>query len=152
MLIKEIRKKGEVHITKVKDMQNFFKDISGYPLNKEIYRVLVIEREHLSYAITIIKLGDVNKEFNMTKGHYHSISASEVYYPIKGKGIIILQKGNDFKKIEMKKGRFYEIPEGYAHRTINTGDKDLEVLNIYTSNSGHDYKKIEKEGFKKRFY
>lgn len=152
MLIDEIKKRGKMHIVRLSDMQKFFKNIEDYDKNKEIYRVIYIERSQLSYAITIMKPGKINGEFFMTKGHYHNIPSSEVYYLLKGKGMIIIQRGNDFKKIEMKRGKFYEIPEGYAHRTINTGKEALEVLNIYPSDSGHDYKTIEKRGFKKRFY
>ena len=61
-----------------------------------------------------------------------------------------MQKGNDFKKIYMKKKKFYEIPEGYAHRTVNIGNNSLEFLSIYLTKSGHDYKTIEKRGFKQR--
>lgn len=152
MLIEEIKKRGKMHIVRLKDMRTLFRDSSGFDPEQEIYKVLFIERSQLSYAITIMKPGKINGEFFMTKGHTHEIPASEVYYLLKGKGMIIMQKGDDFKKIDMKKGKFYEIPEGYAHRTINTGKEVLEVLNIYPSDSGHDYKTIEKRGFKKRFY
>lgn len=150
MLVEKIKKRGKVHIVKLSDMKNFFRNPSSK--DKEIYRVISIERKHLSYAITIIKPGKINGEFFMTKGHYHKIPSSEVYYLLKGKGIIIMQKGNDFKKIAMQPNKFYEIPEGYAHRTINTGNVPLEFFSIYPTKSGHDYKRIEKGGFKKRFY
>ena len=150
MLIEEIKKRGKLHIVKLSNMKNFFKNPSSK--DKEIYRVICIERNQLSYAITIIKSGKINGEFFMTKGHYHKIPASEVYYLIKGRGIIIMQRGNDFKEIKMQPNKFYEIPEGYAHRTINIGKVPLEFLSIYPTKSGHDYRTIEKKGFKKRFY
>jgi glucose-6-phosphate isomerase len=150
MLIEEIKKRGKVHVVRLWDMKNFFRHISGYDKKKEIYRVIAIERNKLSYAITIIKSGKINNEYFMTKGHYHKIPSPEIYYLLKGKGVILIQRGNDFRKIEMKHGKFYEIPEGYAHRTINIGDTALEFLSIYLTKSGHDYKTIEKKGFKQR--
>ena len=152
MLIKEIRKRGEIHITRLKDMQNLFRNSKGCNPNQEIYRVLVIARSELSYVITIMKPGKINGEFFMTKGHTHEILSSEVYYALKGKGIVLIEKGSDCRMIKMEKGKFYEIPEGYSHRTINIGNSVLEVLNIYSTKSGHNYKIIEKKGFKKRFF
>ena len=150
MLIEEIKKRGKVHVVRLRDMENFFRNISGYDKKKEIYRVLSIEGKELSYAITIIKSGKINNEYLMTKGHYHKIPSPEIYYLLKGKGVILMQKGNDFKKIYMKKKKFYEIPEGYANRTVNIGNNSLEFLSIYLTKSGHDYKTIEKRGFKQR--
>ncbi len=152
MLIDEIRKRGGLHIVRLRDMQNFFRNIGGCDKNKEVYRVFSIERRYLNYAITIIKPGRVNGEFFMTKGHYHKVPASEVYYCIKGMGLILLQKGNSFRTIRMQQGKFYEIPEGFAHRTVNTGNVSLEFIDVHTTSSGHEYKKIEKEGFKKRIF
>lgn len=150
MLIEEIKKRGKVHTVRLQDMKNFFKNISGYDKKKEIYRVLSIEGRELSYAITIIKAGRINNEYFMTKGHYHKTSSPEIYYLLNGKGVILIQRGNYFKKIYMKQKEFYEIPEGYAHRTVNMGNTALKFLSIYMTKSGHDYKTIEKEGFKER--
>lgn len=152
MLIGEIKKRGKMHMVRLKDMQNLFEDCGGLNKNQEIYRTFTIERKELSYTLTVMKTGKINGEFFMTKGHTHEIPSSEVYYPLKGKGILLIQKGNSCMSIKMQKGKFYEIPEGYAHRTINIGNSTLEVLNIYPTKSGHNYKIIEKRGFKKRFY
>ncbi len=150
MLVEAIKKRGRVHIVKLRDMQNFFKNPFGR--DKEIYRVISLERGHLSYAITIIKSGNINGEFFMTKGHYHKIPSPEIYYLLRGKGIILMQRGNEFKIIKMQKEKFYEIPAGYAHRTINISTKPFEFLSIYLTKSGHNYKIVEKRGFKRRIF
>jgi len=148
MLIEEIKKRGKVHAVRLQDMKNFFKNPSDD--NREIYRVFSIQREQLVYDLTIIKPGNVNKEFFMTRGHYHKIPSSEVYYCIKGEGILLMQKGSDFKKVRMRAGKFYEVREGYAHRTVNIRNSPLQFITISLTKSGHDYKTIEKKGFKQR--
>ncbi len=152
MLVEAIKKRGRMHIVNLGDMQNFFKNIAGGNKNREIYRVFSISRKYLEYSITIIKPGNVNREFFMTKGHSHNIPASEVYYCIKGKGLILTQRGNIFKTIKMQRGKFYEIPEGFAHRTVNLGNVPLEFFDVHTKSSGHDYKIVEKRGFKRRIF
>ena len=48
----------------------------------------------------------------------------------------------------MKKGKIALIPEGYAHRLVNTGNKKLKVLTIYHEDSKPSYN----VKFKKRFF
>ena len=142
-----IRQSGKRSTTTLNDMREFFKDASDAKGNPVIYTVDFVEEDEISYAVTTINPGKIGKENFMTKGHYHIKNVSEVYYPLSGKGVIVLRKGNKRKKIIMKKGVFHFIPAGWAHRTINSGNKKLIFLSIYPTDSGHNYDKIKKEGF-----
>lgn len=151
-LLELIKKRGKETKTFLSDLKPFLKDKKEAEriLSKKnplIYKVNFIEEEEISYGITRIFPGKIGKENYMTKGHYHKRKVSEVYYLLNGKGEIFLKKGKIRKKIKLKKNTFHYIPGGYAHRTINTGKKELSFLSIYQSNAGHDYEKIEKEGF-----
>lgn len=151
-ILKIIKKRGKTKKVFLSDLKNFFKDrkkakdilIKKNPL---IYWVNFIEEGQISYAITFINSGKIGKENYMTKGHFHEKNVSEVYYLLNGSGEILLRKGSKRKKIIMKKNIFHYIPTGYAHRTINTGKNRMSFLSIYQKDSGHNYKKIEKEGF-----
>jgi glucose-6-phosphate isomerase, archaeal len=149
-IIKERGGKKKIFLS---DLKSFFNDKKKAEeilkkKNPLIYQVDFIEEDEISYAITFINPGKIGKENYMTKGHYHIKSVPEVYYLLKGEGEILLKKGKIRKKIKLKKNIFYHIPKGYAHRTVNTGKKELSFLTIYQTDAGHDYKKIEKEGFR----
>jgi len=153
-LLAEIRKRGKKHSVRLKDMKDFFLDQDAVAKllkkNPKIYDVAVLENKGVMFAITTIYPGTVGKEYFMTRGHYHKKPGDEVYYLIKGKGKIVMQDSKDVRVVEMKRGRFEIVPSGYAHRTVNTGKSKLVFLSIYPRSVGHDYKKIEREGFKKR--
>ena len=134
------------------------KDMAGYYAEepepeKMIYEVSELETSgHLKLAITAMRPGKVGNEFHMTKGHFHEDGdAGEVYYCLKGEGLILLQTTDgQTDEVELKAGGVAYIPPGWAHRSVNTGKADFIFLAIYPSTAGHDYADIEKEGFKKR--
>jgi glucose-6-phosphate isomerase len=151
-LIKIIKKRGIRKKIFLKELINFLKDKQKAEeilkkINPLIYTVDFIQENEISYAITTINPGKIGKENYMTKGHYHKKNVSEIYYLLHGQGEILLKKGKEKKKIKMKKNIFHYVPAGYAHRTVNTGEEKLFFLSIYQTDSGHDYKKIEEEGF-----
>jgi shikimate 5-dehydrogenase len=52
---------------------------------------------------------------------------------------------------ELRPGRAVYVAPGWAHRSINTGDReDLATLFTYPADAGHDYRTIERQGFRKR--
>jgi len=59
-----------------------------------------------------------------------------------------LIKDKKEKVFDLKENKIYLIPAESAHRLINTGSKDLEVLTIYSNDSGSNYN----VKFKKRFF
>ncbi|MFA5061239.1 MAG: glucose-6-phosphate isomerase family protein [Candidatus Pacearchaeota archaeon] len=151
-ILGEIKKRGKIKKTTLRDMKNFFKDRVEVKkiLDKKnplIYYVNFLSEDEISYAVTYIKSGKIGKERFMTKGHYHKKDLPEVYYLLEGKGKILLKKGKSRKEIIMRKNVFHYIPKGYAHRTVNIGEKEFSFLSIYQTDSGHDYKTIEEKGF-----
>jgi len=143
-------------VRKLSDMKGFYADSRAVARILEdsdpvIYEVYAHESEgpgNLSYALTVINPGDVAGEYFMTKGHFHHKSSAELYLGLEGEGVLLLQnRQGDTKRIRLEPGRVSYVPKDYAHRSINTGSSKLKFLAIYSSDSGHDYSTIEKEGF-----
>ena len=66
---------------------------NGDPLLYEVYEIKRPEKvgEILS-GISIVHPGRVGDEFNMTKGHFHSIlDTAEIYYCLHGEGFMIME-------------------------------------------------------------
>lgn len=82
--------------------------------------------------ITVWESGLVGKEYIKTYGHYHIDDLPETYWFLSGEGIALLQKkagdGSDparleaFKVISVKAGDQLDIPAGWGHLVINTGN------------------------------
>ena len=133
-------------INRFKDVKHKYQNISGIKSNKIIYKVYIKDYGDFLFGLTVIEPGKINKEFHMTKGHKHNNPDKEVYILFNGKGKLVVQD-KKFKSIDMKKNILYEISGNAGHRLVNIGSKPLEVLTIYSRNSGHNYD-FE---FKKRF-
>ena len=135
-------------IVAFQDMQNKYCKIISIKENPIIYQVFIKKFSPMQLGLTIINSGAINNEFYMTKGHIHDKKTPEFYILLEGKGILLIQKENKSKTINLKKGEITLIPAGYAHRLINIGDKKLKALTIYHEDSKPNYN-IE---FKKRFF
>lgn len=124
-------------IRKLKDMKDKYKNpkVRGNPL---IYTVYIKDFDRFEAGLTVIELGSVNKEYYMTKGHRHKKPRKELYLLIKGKGKLMIQD-KKIEIIDLKKNKIYIVPGKAGHRLINLGNKKLEVLTIYSKDSGHDY-------------
>lgn len=147
--IKDILKDhDEKKTVKVKDANYAFLKPSDENDNRIMYDVFIKKYADIGLGLTIMYPGDVNGEFFMTKGHFHTKHKPELYFPFEGTGKLLLQKGSDIKVINLKKGENYVIPKSYAHRLINTGRKNLIVLTVYHLNCKSNYK----VKFKKRFF
>jgi glucose-6-phosphate isomerase len=134
-----------------KDLKGLFE--KNPPSSKVIYEVYEAETGgHLMLAITILYPGKVGREYHMTKGHYHeNMDAGEMYCCLKGSGILLMQtRKGETKELRMTAGQVLSVPPQWAHRTVNTGKKELVFLAIYPHCAGHDYETIKKKGFKKR--
>ncbi len=122
------------------------------PLIYEFYELGCPERAgDLSFGTTILYPGKVGKEYYMTKGHFHTvIDTAEVYYTLDGEGYMVMenQKG-DTVELKMEKGQAVYVPRGYAHRTVNTGDRPLILFFAFAADAGHDYGTIETKGYHK---
>jgi len=135
-------------IRRFKDMKESFKNSQKIKGNPLLYKVYIKDFGNFETGLTVIESGDINGEYYMTKGHKHKKLRKEIYFLINGKGKLILQEGKNSKVLDLKKNKFYQIPEKTGHRLINTGKNKLEVLTIYSKDSGHDYN-FE---FKKRIF
>ncbi len=145
-------------IRRASDMRGFYRDSGALNelIEKEnpvIYEVYAVPKEgegELSYGVTFLHPGIVGDEFYMTKGHYHEKKdRAEVYIGIRGNGLLLMQKGDEVKWVEMKRGTIVYVPPYWAHRSINTGDDDFVFLAIYPGDAGHDYGSIAERGFAK---
>jgi glucose-6-phosphate isomerase, archaeal len=118
----------------------------------EVYEKLVPEKEgELIQGLSIVHPGKVGKEYFMTKGHFHSVlETAELYYCFKGQGYMVMETPEgDTMAEELLPWTALYVPGGWAHRSINTGSKDLVMLFIYPAHAGHDYATIETRGFRK---
>jgi glucose-6-phosphate isomerase, archaeal len=108
----------------------------------------------LLYATTIIQPGDVNGEFFMTRGHFHSDpDRGELMWTLRGSGaLILMDRERTTWKVEMSPGSTHDIDGRYAHRVANTGEDPLVFLVAWMSDCGHDYDSIRELGFGKRLY
>lgn len=148
---KKYEKKGA---RKLSELKGTFKDKKEVEemLNKGdrvIYETFTKAFSPIKLTLTEVNPGNVDGEFYLTKGHVHRQKKTpEFYILLDGSGELYIQKGLKKKTIKLKKGEIALIPEGYAHRLINTGRKKLKVLTIYHENSKPDYH----VKFKKRFF
>jgi glucose-6-phosphate isomerase len=118
----------------------------------EVYEVKVPdERGHLLICTSITYPGKVGNEYFMTKGHFHqNIQTAEVYYCLRGQGIMMMESDRgDWKAEPMAPGKAVYVPPCYAHRSINVGQEPLISFCVYPGAAGHDYGPIETRGFRK---
>ncbi len=136
-------------IRRFKDMRDSYKNperIKGNPL---IYIVYIKDLGNFESGLTVIEPGAINKEFFMTKGHRHKKPTKELYFLIKGKGKLLIED-KKIKIFNLKKNKLYVVSGTSGHRLINSGNKKLEVLTIYSKDAGHDYNfRFKKRVFKK---
>ncbi len=124
--------------------------------DKLLYEVYELKRPEIAgellHGISIVHPGMVGDEYNMTKGHFHTVlETSEVYYCLKGHGYMVMETPEGEWAIEeLYPGRVLYVLPRWAHRSVNVGsDEDLITLFIYPGNAGHDYGTIESQGFRK---
>lgn len=110
------------------------------------------QRGELMHGISIVHPGKVGAEYFMIKGHFPTVlDTAEVYYCLKGKGAMVMETPDgEWSVEELRPGRVLYVPPRWAHRSINTGQReDLVTFFIYPGNAGHDYGTIEQQGFRK---
>ncbi|WP_348665177.1 glucose-6-phosphate isomerase family protein [Dubosiella newyorkensis] len=109
---------------------------------------------HLNWGVSLLHPVLVDGECNMTRGHFHhDLSCEEYYWCAKGEGLLMLmdEQGNCWSE-KMHVGTLHHIHGHHAHRLINTGNEDLEVICVWPANAGHDYAGIEEHPFPYRVY
>jgi glucose-6-phosphate isomerase len=106
----------------------------------------------LYWGNSTIYPGVVGEEYFMTRGHFHARrNRAEYYSTILGSGLLVLMDERRHASVqEMRAGTTHYIPNGIAHRVVNTGDKPLTFLACWPSDAGHDYTTIDEQGFSVR--
>ncbi|VBB06691.1 glucose-6-phosphate isomerase prokaryote [Lucifera butyrica] len=126
--------------------------------NKTVYRVYKktapLVAGELLQAVTVLFPGTVNGEFFMTRGHYHiHPKCAEIFFCLGGRGLLLLQKGNETKWVEMKPDVIAYIPAGWGHRTVNTSlAGPLVFIAFWPAVAGQNYQRRLKEPFGKRVF
>jgi glucose-6-phosphate isomerase, archaeal len=103
----------------------------------------------LLYATTVLQPGDVEGEFFMTRGHFHTNpERGELMFTLRGTGALLLmdREGKTWTE-SMEPGSTHDIDGHHAHRVVNTGDQSLIFLVAWMSDCGHDYESIKQTGF-----
>ena len=158
---KMILSKYDNHIIRrLSAMEGQFSDTEAYgralaEKDRVLYEVYEVERPEeageLLHGLSIVLPGKVGNEFNMTKGHFHTVKeTSEVYYCLRGEGYMVMETPEGDWAVEpFKPQSVLYVPPRWAHRSVNTGEDDLVFFFVYPGNAGHDYGSIEKQGFRK---
>lgn len=146
---------------KISNNLSLYKDITNLSdelLNSVNYEVEVYKEDEneggLQFGTSYLYPGHVNKEFFMTKGHFHQIpNRTEFYLCIKGEGLLVyMNRSREWWVEKVLPNSLHYIPSDVAHRLVNTSDEILTVLACWNSDAGHDYESIESNGFPVRFF
>jgi glucose-6-phosphate isomerase len=120
------------------------------PLIYTVYGIPVPEtNDNVMSSTTVLEPGTVGREFYMTKGHYHEVrDRAEVYVTFEGEGRLVMATEQGQVRVEgMRPGTVNYVPGGWAHRSVNVGDRALVFFAAYVADAGHDYGSIEERGF-----
>jgi len=150
-------------VRRASDMRGYYVDAAaltrlidqGDPVHYEVFEVPVPEQGgQLMYCISRLLPGVVGDEFWMTKGHYHTISATaEIYLCLRGTGYMLMKTADGRSAAEpMSRGRMVYVPPHWAHRSVNTGGEPLVSFCVYPGEAGHNYGDIATEGFPQRVF
>lgn len=106
--------------------------------------------ENLNFGLTILYPGKVDREYFMTRGHFHEKRAAEIYVGLEGDGLILMQSEDGSVEWQpLAPSRVVYVPPGWGHRTVNTGQGKLVFFFAYPSDAGHDYEIVREKGFAK---
>lgn len=148
-------------VRRLSSMKGQYADQRSYEamLAKEdtvLYEVYEIHRPEVSgellHGTSIVHPGKVGDEYFMTKGHFHAVlDTAEIYYCLQGEGMMVMEMPEgDWAVEELRPGKVLYVPPRWAHRSVNTSDKEeLVTFFIYPAHAGHDYGTIESQGFRK---
>ncbi len=144
-----------------KDAKHFYESvdptIAEDTIMYEVYMCPESEKGNphaLNWGLSVLKPVYVNKECNMTRGHFHAdTSCAEIYFGLAGKGILLYmdEDGNCFGE-EIEEGSIHYINGKLAHRLINTSQEELRVGACWSLQAGYDYERVEKQPFGVRVF
>jgi len=121
------------------------------PVVYKVYASLHGEQPgELDFGLTVIFPGTVGREFYFTRGHFHTKNVAEVYFGLRGTGLVLmLSPDGKFQAVELRPNTFVHIPRGWGHRAVNIGNEKFVFIAVLYSDSGYDYKTIREYGFPK---
>jgi len=104
---------------------------------------------NLQCSTTVLEPGTAGREYYMTKGHFHQVrDRAEVYLGLAGEGRLVLAAEDGRHAVEpIRRGTVSYVPGGWAHRSVNVGDRPLVFFAVYVGDAGHDYRTVERTGF-----
>lgn len=121
-----------------------------------LYEVYELKRPEstgeLSHGLSIVHPGRIGDEYFMTKGHFHNVpETAELYYCLRGRGIMVMETPKGEWAVEpLRPNGVLYVPPRWAHRSVNIDPhEDLVTFFVYPGNAGHDYRSIERQGFRK---
>jgi len=114
------------------------------------------QRLEVRYDVTVLLPVRLGREFNKTKGHYHSeykvgLCYPELYQVLEGHAHILLQKPSagtvsDAMVIVAHEGEVVLVPPNYGHITINPTEKPLKMANWVSTKAESFYEPFEQLG------
>lgn len=136
--------KGKKYVKKIGELEGYFSDrkewLKSSGNDDVVYEVFTKNFSPLKMNLTMINPGRIGKEFYMTRGHVHGNETPEFYVLLEGKGSLLMKmKRKRLETVRLKKGEIVLVPEGCAHRLVNTGRKKLKVLTVFHEDSRPDY-------------
>lgn len=150
------------HITRrLSEMKGQYADDESYSAmlaenDVEVYEVYEFNRSEaageLRHGISIVHPGKVGDQYFMTKGHFHQeLETAEVYFCLSGNGMIVMETlEGDWSVEELTPGKGLYVAPRWAHRSVNVNpQEDLVTFFVYPAQAGHDYRTIERQGFRK---
>jgi glucose-6-phosphate isomerase, archaeal len=108
------------------------------------------------YDITVLLPVRLGREFNKTKGHYHSeykpgLGYPELYQVLEGHAHVLLQKRDgeritDVVLVIAHEGEIVLVPPNYGHITINPTEQTLKMANWVSTKVESLYEPFEQMG------
>ncbi|MEM4414320.1 MAG: glucose-6-phosphate isomerase family protein [Candidatus Caldarchaeum sp.] len=121
------------------------------PHDKKIAQELSVR-----YDITVLLPVRLGREYNKTKGHYHSeykpgLCYPELYQVLEGQAHVLLQKRfsdtiSDVTLVVAQEGQIVLVPPNYGHITINPSEKILKMANWVSTKVQSFYEPFEQKG------
>ncbi|HCZ07261.1 MAG TPA: glucose-6-phosphate isomerase [Thermotogae bacterium] len=145
----------DVYVKRLSDLKTAFLDTEVVENILKRYNppVYIVEKfqtsnedNNLIFSSTTLFPGTVGREFYFTQGHYHMREFAEIYFCLKGKGILLLKNNDDEHVLDFEKGVVAHIPGSWGHRVVNVGKEVLVFVSIYPTNAGFDYDRLKNEG------
>lgn len=141
----------EPAVRTLEDLDGFFQQpTASADVVYRVYPIPVPEtNSEVMCSTTVIEPGDVEGEFYLTRGHFHTQrDRSEIYIGLSGEGRLVMATEDGNHVIEpMRRGTVNYIPGGWAHRSVNVGNDRLVFFAAYIADAGHDYETIARDGF-----